>query len=189
MMKGGRERISWRSRGIGKPRPFDVSERLAIGPTLQHFAMLATWALFRDEEQKIQILSHEDHERGVYPRDRRRWDAALCKLVNVSVSLRISGPRTGKNHPLPIFAGPDTMATLLSSEKSFKREHHGSAENFRRSFLDRGTRGAPPRIFFTTSGEVRSSAFFGSSPGHSETVSRTPLRRAAFRRSPATVTR
>ena len=53
MMKGGRERISWRSRGIGKPRPFDVSERLAIGPTLQHFAMLATWALFRDEEQKF----------------------------------------------------------------------------------------------------------------------------------------
>ena len=35
----------------------------------------------------------------------------------------------GKNHSRPILAGPDTMATLLSLEESFRREHHGSAVN------------------------------------------------------------
>ena len=69
----------------------------------------------------------KNHERGVYPCDRRRWDAVFCKLPNVSFSLLISGPRMGKNHSRPILAGPDTMAILLSSERSFRREHHGSA--------------------------------------------------------------
>jgi hypothetical protein len=111
-----------------------------------------------------------NHERGVYPRDRRRWSAVLRKLANVSVALLILGPRMGKNHSRPILAGPDTMATLLSSEESFRREHHGSAVNVRLSFrlnLGRGKRVAPFRTFLTTWGEVRSSTALGSPPGHS----------------------
>src|SRR5262249_17012967 len=95
--------------------------------------------------------------RGIYPRDRRRRDAVFCKLAKVSVSLLFSGPTTGKNHSRPILAGPDTTATLLSSDESFRREHHGSAANSRRSFrhnLGRGTRVAPLRMFFTVWGEV-----------------------------------
>src|SRR5271167_2072054 len=84
-----------------------------------------------------------NRERGVYLPDRQRWAAVFCKLANVSVCLLILGPRIGKNHSRPILAGPDTMATLLSSEESFKREHHGSAANSRLSFLGRGTRVAP----------------------------------------------
>jgi hypothetical protein len=126
----------------------------------------------------------------MYPRDRRRWVAVFCKLANVSVSLLISGPRMGKNHSRSILGGPDMMVRLLSSEKSFTREHHGSALNLSRSFwlnLASGRRVAPLRTFFTTCGEVRSLAVLGSPPGHSATVSGTPLRCAAFRRSPATV--
>ena len=53
-----------------------------------------------------------NHERGMYPRDRRRWAAVFCKLANAPVSLLILGPRMGKNHSRPILAGPDTMTTL-----------------------------------------------------------------------------
>ena len=83
----------------------------------------------------------------MYPRDRRRWDAVFCKLANVSVSLLISGPRMGKNQSCTIFAGPDTIAILLSSEKSFRREHHGSCANVRLSSklnLGRRTRLSEP---------------------------------------------
>ena len=98
-----------------------------------------------------------NQKRGVYPRDLRSRDAVFCKLANVSVSFLNSGPRMGKNHSRPILAGPDTMTTLLSSEESFRREHHGSAVNLRLSFwlnLGRGTRIAPVKTFFTTLGEV-----------------------------------
>jgi hypothetical protein len=127
-----------------------------------------TEARSQDEASRL-----NNYERGMYPRDRRRWDDVFSKLANVSVSLLIFGPRMGKNHSRPILAGPDTMATLLSSEESFKREHHGSAENSRLTFLGRGTRVAPLKTCFTTWGEVRSSATLGSPPGHSATVSRT----------------
>jgi hypothetical protein len=114
-----------------------------------------------------------NHERGAYPRDLRSWDAFFCKLANVSVFFLISGPRMGKNHSRPILAGPDTIATLLSSEESFRREHHGSSANLRLSFglnVGRRTRVAPPRTFLTSWGEVRSSSVLGSPPGHSATV-------------------
>jgi hypothetical protein len=152
-----------------------------ISPTLHR---ISGWCRGYQDDRHI-----NNHVRGAYPRDRRRWAAVFCKLLNVSFSLLILGPRMGKNHPLPILAGPDTTATRLSSEESFRREHHGSAVNLRLSFwlnLGRGTRLALARTFFTTWGEVRSSAVFGSPPGHSATVSRMPLRCAAFRRSPAT---
>jgi hypothetical protein len=110
-----------------------------------------TEARSQDEASRL-----NNYERGMYPRDRRRWDDVFSKLANVSVSLLIFGPRMGKNHSRPILAGPDTMATLLSSEESFKREHHGSAENSRLTFFRKGhARRASQNLFHYLGGSAK----------------------------------